>query len=125
MSRKKQRVALNKQKKQLRRKKRERQSRQLTPAKLSRKLTERLDDAYDLIRCGDYDEAEESLQKLDRRGTSYPEVVEAQMFLYQTTGDRENCCEAAERLTKLCPRDAEARIMYAQESMYCGRASIA
>ena len=125
MSRKKQRVALNKQKKQLRRKRRERLSRQRAPAKLSRKLTERLDDAYELIRCGDYDEAEELLQKLDRRGTSYPEVVEALMFLYQTTGDRENCCEAAERLTKLCPRDAEARIMYAQESMYCGRASIA
>jgi len=125
MSRKKQRVALNKKKKQLRRKKRERQSPRIAPAKLSRKLAERLDDAYDLIRYGDYDEAEESLQKLDRRGTSYPEVVEALMFLYQTTGDRESCCEAAERLTKLCPRDAEARIMYAQESMFCGRASIA
>lgn len=125
MNRKKQRVPINKQKKQLRRKKRERQSRQRAPAKLSRKLAERLNDAYDLIRCGDYDGAEESLQKLDRRGNSYPEVVEALVFLYQTTGDRENCCDAAERLTKLCPRDADARIMYAQESMFCGRASIA
>lgn len=125
MSGKKQRVAQNKQKKQLRRKKRERQNRQPAPAKLSRKQTERLDDAYELIRCGDYDEAEELLQNLDRRGASYPEVVEALMFLYQTTDDRENCCEAAERLTKLRPRDAEARIMYAQESMFCGRASIA
>jgi predicted Zn-dependent protease len=125
MRHKKQSVALNKQKKRLRQKQRERQSRQLAPAKLSRKLTERLGDAYDLIRCGDYDKAEELLQKLDRRGSSYPKVVEALMILYQTTGDRESCCEAAERLTKLCPRDAEARIMYAQESMYCGRASIA
>ncbi len=125
MSHKKQRVAQNKQKKQLRRRKRERNSRQPAPARLSRKLTERLDDAYELIRCGDYDEAEELLQQLDRRGASYPEVVEALMFLYQMTGDRETCCEAAERLTKLRPRDAEARIMYAQESMFCGRASIA
>jgi len=125
MSRKKQRAALNKRRKQLQRKKRQRQSRQLAPAKLSRKLTERLDDAYDLIRCGEYDEAEKALQKIDRRGTSYPEVVEALIVLYQATGDRESCCEAAERLMKLRPRDAEACILYAQESMYCGRASIA
>ncbi|REJ68213.1 MAG: hypothetical protein DWQ31_08780 [Planctomycetota bacterium] len=125
MSRNKQRVARNKRRKQLRRQQRERRSPQLAPAKLSRKLTERLDNVYDLIRWGDYDEAEESLQELDRRGTSYPEVVEALMLLYQATGDRESCCEAAERLTNLRPRDAEARIMYAQESMYCGRASIA
>ena len=125
MHRKKQRVARNKQKKQLRRKQRERQSRQTAPGQLSRMLTERLHDAYDLIHCGDYDEAEELLQKLDRRASSCAKVVEALVFLYRTTDDRERCCEAAERLMVLCPHDADARIMYAQQSMFCGRASIA
>ncbi len=124
MSRKNQH-ARNKQRKQLRRKQRERKTRQTRPAKLSSKLTERLDDACDLIRHGDYDEAEEMLKELDSRGRNHADVVEALMFLYQTTGDREGCCEAAERLTKLRPGDAEAHIMYAQESMFCGRASIA
>lgn len=125
MSGKKQRVARNRQKEHLRRKQSARRGGELAPAKLSRKLSERVEDAYDLIRRGDYDKAEELLLALDRRGSSYTEVVAALMVLYQNTGDHESCCGAAERLTKLCPHDVEARIMFAQESMHRGRTSIA
>jgi hypothetical protein len=41
------------QKKQLRQKQRARRSRQLAPAKPSRKMTGRLDNANEVIRCGD------------------------------------------------------------------------
>ena len=122
MSRRKKDVARSRQKKQLRRKNREQKNRRESPVTLSRKLGEQLDDAHDLIRYGKYEEAEQLLQKLDRRGTQYPEVVEALMCLYQETGDHESCCEAAERLTRLRPRDDDARIMFAQESMLCARA---
>lgn len=124
MSQKKQRVARNKQKKQLRRKQRVQQSRQMAPARLSHKIADRLDEAYDLIRNDRYDEATEVLLKLDSRG-NYANVVEALVFLYQTTGNHRACCEAAERLTKLRPQDPEARLIYAQEAMCCGWATIA
>jgi len=126
MARRKQDLARTRQKKLARRKERERYGRESAPiAKLSRKLGERLDEAYALIRRGNYASAEELLEKLDSRGTSYPEIVEAILFLYQTTGDHERSCQAAERLAKLLPRDPEARLMVAQESMFCGRVATA
>lgn len=126
MARRKQIVERNRQKKLERRRQRDRKSHGFAPiATMTRKMTERLELAYDLIQHRDYAKAEELLQKLDNRGTSYPQVVEALMFLYQTTKDHEKCCEAAKRLTILQPRDAEARLMYAQESMFRGHATIA
>jgi predicted Zn-dependent protease len=125
MSRRKKDVARSKQKKQLRRRNHEKKNHRASLVALPRKLGEQLDDAHDLIRYGKCEEAEQLLQKLDSRGTQYPEVVEALMCLYQETGDHESCCKAAERLTRLRPRDDDARIMFAQESMLCGRAAIA
>lgn len=126
MSRRKQTLERNKQKKLQRRKQRVRQHRGIaSPAKMSRKMTERLDEAYELLELGKFAEAEVLLQRLDSRGTSYPPVVEALVFLYQATQDHQQCCAAAKRLSTLLPRDAEAHLMYAQESMYCGRATIA
>ena len=61
----------------------------------------------------------------DQRYDRYPAVVEAQLCLYQTTENHERCCQAADRLAKLTPRDPDARLMYAQESMFCGRVGIA
>ncbi len=125
MSRGQRSFAKKKQKKLERRKQRERKTRRAPAVTLSRQLGERLGDAYDLIRRGDFAEAEKLLHQLDQRGKSCPEVVEALVFLYQTTRDRENCCHAAERLAELRPRDPEARLIFAQESMFCGRATIA
>ena len=126
MARRKQTLARSKQQKLQCRKQRDRKTRGSTSVvKMSRKMVERLDFAYHLIHNGDYAEAEETLQKLDSGSTSCPQVAEALMFLYQSTQDHERCCAAAKRLAVLHPRDAEAHIMYAQESMFCGRATIA
>ncbi|MEO8494642.1 MAG: tetratricopeptide repeat protein [Planctomycetota bacterium] len=126
MARDKQALDRNRQKKLQRRQQRERKGRGIASSiKMSSKMSERLDDAYDLIRSRHYVEAEELLKKLDSRGTSYPEVVEALVSLYQEMGDHEQCCQAAQRLASLRPRDPEAQLLYAQESMFCGRAVIA
>jgi Flp pilus assembly protein TadD len=118
--------ARNKLKQELLRKQHERKHRGVAPVKLSRKQTERLMEAYELIHRGEYEYAEQLLKKLDiQSGGNSAEIVEALVFLDQTRGNHESCCEAAERLMKLRPADAEAHIMYAQESMYCGRATIA
>jgi len=92
-------------------------ARQVTP-----KLADKGDKAYELIRVRRFAEAEQLLDRLDKR---YPAIVEAQLYLYQTTENHELCCQAADRLTKLTPRDPDARLMYAQESMFCGRIGIA
>ncbi|MBI2479399.1 MAG: tetratricopeptide repeat protein [Planctomycetia bacterium] len=126
MARRKQALERNRQKKLERRKQRERKPNQLAPiATMSRKMAERLDDAYDLLDQRRYAYAEELLRKLDDRRTSYPQVVEALMFLYQSTKDHQGCREAAKRLMVLQPRDPEAQLMYAQESMFCAYATIA
>jgi len=95
-------------------------ARQVTP-----KLAEKVDEVYDLIDIRRFDEAEQLLDRLMKRYDAYPAVVEAQLFLYQTTKNHERCSEAADRLAKLTPRDPDARMMYAQESMFCGRVGIA
>ncbi|MDA1051185.1 MAG: hypothetical protein O3C40_11990 [Planctomycetota bacterium] len=126
MARRKQALERSRRKKLERREQRDRKPSGLAPiAKMTRKMAERLDDAHDLIHRRDYAEAEELLRRLDDRGTSYPQIVEALMFLYQETRDHASCCAAAKRLTVLQPRDPEALVMYAQESMFCGHATIA
>ncbi|MFV1966220.1 MAG: tetratricopeptide repeat protein [Pirellulaceae bacterium] len=91
-------------------------ARQVTP-----KLADEVDKVYDLIRVRKFAEAEQQLDRLDKRYDRYPAIVEAQLYLYQATEDHERCCQAADRLVKLTPRDPDARRMYAQESMSCGR----
>ncbi|MCA9122966.1 MAG: tetratricopeptide repeat protein [Planctomycetaceae bacterium] len=126
MSRRRQAVERTKQEKLKRRQQRVQKFREtVSRTKLSYKMSERLDEAYHLIQDGEFAEAEALLRRLDNRGTSYPQIVEALMFLYQSTQDHERCCEAAKRLTIVTPRDPEAHLMYAQESMYCGRITIA
>jgi tetratricopeptide (TPR) repeat protein len=95
-------------------------ARQATP-----KLADKVDEVYDLISDRRFADAEQLLDRLGKRYDRYPAVVEAQVFLYQTTGNHERCCEAAGRLLQLTPRDPDARLMYAQESMLCGRVAIA
>ena len=95
-------------------------ARQVTP-----KLADKVDKVYDLIRVRRFAEAEQLLDRLEKRYDRYPAVVEAQLYLYQTTENHERCCQAADRLAKLTPRDPDARLMYAQESMFCGRVGIA
>lgn len=95
-------------------------ARQVTP-----KLAAKLDTVYDLIRLRRFAEAEQVLDGMGQRYDRYPAVVEAQLCLYQAIGDPERCCQAADRLAKLTPRDPDARLMYAQESLFCGRLGIA
>ena len=95
-------------------------AKQITPL-----LADQVDNAYDLIDAGDFAEAEQLLDRLDKRYGGSPAIVDARMYLYQSTGDHERCCQAAKRLAGLAPRDAGARLMYAQESMFCGRIAIA
>jgi tetratricopeptide (TPR) repeat protein len=95
-------------------------ARQLTP-----KLADKVDDVYDLIHVRKFDEAEELLDRLNKRCDAYPALVEARLFLYQATENHECCCQAAKQLANLTPRDPDARLMYAQESMFCGRIGIA
>ena len=115
--------------KQLERKRRreKRETRNPTPLarQLTRKLADKVDNAYDLIHVRKFAEAEKLLDHLNKRYDRYPALVEAQLYLYQTTENHERCCEAAEQLGKLTPRDSDARLMYAQESMFCGRIGIA
>ncbi len=122
----------NKQKKLQRRRQREKQrtkgqkryslslAQQPTP-----NLAQKVADACELIDLGKYDEAKQLLDRLLPRHRSSPAVVEAQIYLYQATDDHQGCSQAAGRLAKLTPRDPDARLMYAQESMYCGRVGIA
>jgi predicted Zn-dependent protease len=100
------------------------QKRHSTP--LARQVTSKLaDQAYDLIGARRFAEAEQLLDHLDKRYARYPAVVEAQIYLHPTTEYHERCCQAASRLAKLTPHAPEARVMYAQESMFCGRIGIA
>jgi len=116
----------NKQKLLKRRRQRDRHRGEFAPrATLSRKMADQLGDAYDLIGRGDFGAAEQLLRALDARATNCPEIVEALYFLYQATRDHEKSCIAAERLARLLPDDPEAPLIYAQESMQCGRAVVA
>ncbi len=114
-----------KQRKQRRQKDREKRSRQLAGPTLSRKLSERVDLAYELAEEGQLDEAAELLERIDRRGVEYYQVVEALLFVSQQRKDHLRSYELADRLTVLRPRDAEARLMFAQESLHCDYATIA
>ncbi len=95
-------------------------ARQVTP-----QLADKIDGIYHLIRARKFAEAEQVLDGMGQRYDRYPAVVQAQLFLYQATEDHQRRCQAADRLAKLTPRDPDARLMYAQESMFCGRIGIA
>jgi tetratricopeptide (TPR) repeat protein len=103
------------------------QKRHSTPLarQVTSKLADQVDKVYDLIGVRRFAEAEQLLDHLDKRYARYPAIVEAQIYLHQTTENHERCCQAASRLAKLTPRAPEARVMYAQESMFCGRIGIA
>jgi tetratricopeptide (TPR) repeat protein len=89
------------------------------------KLADKVDDAYDLIGAGQFAEAEQLLDRLEKQYHRYQAITEAQLYLYQTSENHECCCQTAKRLANLTPRDPDARLMYAQESMFCGRIGIA
>jgi tetratricopeptide (TPR) repeat protein len=118
-----------KKQKRLDRRRRVEKKQKRNPAPLARevtpKLADKIDDSYELIQERKYVEAERLLDCLYKRYSRYPAVVEAQVYLYQATEDHESCCRAASRLAELTPRDPDARLMYAQESMFCGRIGIA
>ena len=121
----KQGSARNERKKQERRRKRDLRKREVAPTKLSRKLLDRLDEAYSLIQSRDFAEAETLLKPLDRPGSGNVEVLEVLLFLYQKARQHEKCCDVAERLMKLNPRDPSAHMVFAQATMYTGRVAIA
>lgn len=105
---------------------RRRQRRKQAPAKeLTPKLAEKIDDVYKLIERRRFLEAEQKLDRLVKRYSRYPGVLHAQVYLYQETKNHESCSQAARRLIKLTPRDPDARLMYAQQSIFCGRLGIA
>lgn len=123
------RSQLSKTRKQQQKKKRQqdrdKKNRQVTASKPSRKLSERIDYAQDLIEQGQLDEARELLTQIDQRSTAYYEVVQPLLFIAQQQRDHNQCCALAGRLAELRPRDPSARIMFAQESMHRGRAAVA
>lgn len=110
-----------------RRRRRDNQRRSSTPLvrSIPSKLADKIDDFYNLIHVRRLSEAEQLVDRLDKRYGGHPAVVEARLFLYQETEDHERCCQAANRLAKLTPGDPDPRLMYAQESMFCGRVGIA
>ena len=122
-----QRHERNKAKKLERRRHRENRAHKPTPLvqEPSAKLAEKINDAYNLIHEGAFARADELLEGLVERYRRCPAVYEAQLYLYQTVSDRSHCAAVAKRLMELVPRDPDARIMYAQESMVCGRLAIA
>lgn len=89
------------------------------------KMDLRIDLAHQLIDDGDYEEAEVLVDELIKRKPRNTGVIRAQISLGQAIGDHEAACIAAGRLMLLSPDDPEAVVMYAQESMFCGRASLA
>ncbi len=113
--------------KELQRRRRLDKQRNATPLakELTPKLAEKVEAVYDLIHNHEFAEAEASLKRLAGRYDRYPAVIEAQVFFYQEVKDHEGCSQAARRLMKLTPRDPDARMIYAQESMFCGRIAIA
>jgi tetratricopeptide (TPR) repeat protein len=118
----------NKQRKLERKRRREKhEKRNSTPLdrQPAAKLAAKIDDAYDLIQVRKFAAAEELLDRLKKRCDPFPALVEAQLYLYQTIENHERCCEAAKQLAELTPHDPDARLMYAQESMFCARIGIA
>jgi tetratricopeptide (TPR) repeat protein len=93
--------------------------------KLPRNLAERLENARALIERGRYIEAEQAMEELDRRDSHHPDILSGLVYLYQQMKDHDQCCRAVYRLLKLQPYDPETHLMYAQESMFCGRLAIA
>ncbi len=90
----------------------------LSSGKLSGKQLRRLDEAHKLVENRQFQEAQASLERLDsEHGGSHAVILEALVHLYQTSGDHEACCEAAERLTNLQPNDPQAKIVFAQEAL--------
>lgn len=89
----------------------------------SSNLHSRLSKARELIHRGSYLEAKELLDGLDN-GKIAP-VLELKMLLSQSTNDHESCSRTAQGLMHLEPDNPDALLMYAQESMYCGRVTIA
>jgi tetratricopeptide (TPR) repeat protein len=116
-----------KQKKLNRRKKRVKraQSRQHVMLEPSNKVARKLIQCYDLIEEGDFLHASSILDRLLPHNSRVPDVIETQIALYQEMGDHERCSAAAKRYLQLAPKIPEAWLTYAQESMFCGRASIA
>jgi tetratricopeptide (TPR) repeat protein len=91
----------------------------------SAKVSRKLEEVYELIEDGDFDEAELIINRLDKRYSQIPAVIETQLYLYQELDDHEQRCLAAKQLMKLTPNDPDSVIMYAQQSLICGGASIA
>ena len=90
--------------------------------KLSPRLAAKLARAHELIDSGDFDDAGELLNHLAMQKPDLAAVVDTQLYLYQQTQDHKACCEAARKLMLLTPHDPDAVMMYAQESLFCGRA---
>jgi tetratricopeptide (TPR) repeat protein len=128
MGRKKKDVARDRQKQLARRKKLQNKRgapREFISAQPTRKMLERLSDAYELIRCRRFSDAEEVLARLDQPKSSYADVAEAYVCLYQETNEHEKCCAVAEHWMRMRPRQPEAKMIFAQESLFCSRTAIA
>lgn len=125
MAARKNNLARNRHKLLPRRRRRDRQNRGLSLAQLSRSQFMQLADAKAAIESGDFDRAEELLQKLDAHRSNIPEVFDALAYFCQETEDHHACCNAARRLMRLRPNDPDVCVLYAQESAFCGRIGIA
>lgn len=91
----------------------------------SLRLEELIDKANYLIRERHYEEAEQILQREDRRKRNCPEILDSLIYLYQSMQDHVNMARTAERLVRVQPRNPEAWIMMAQGYIFSMRVPMA
>lgn len=87
------------------------------------KSQEKIDLAYRLINRKDYETAEEILESFQGRRSA--QVEEAWVYFCQSIDDNERGSWHASKLLNLRPGDVDAQMMFAQFSMFCGRACVA
>ncbi len=98
----------------------------LPSSNLSSKEFRRLEKAHELIYDGRFQLAQQELEGINTgRSSSNPDVLEALMEVYQELGNHDRCCEVAERLTVLRPNDPLAKVIFAQELMFCNSPALA
>ncbi|MEM7314296.1 MAG: hypothetical protein AAF497_14195, partial [Planctomycetota bacterium] len=94
-------------------------------AKVTPRQAEKLKVAYHMMEEGDFDNAKLMLDRLAHSQPRSIAVAQMQLDLYQRMENTERCCVVARRLMRLTPKDYMPFAVYAQSSMFCGRASIA
>jgi predicted Zn-dependent protease len=91
---------------------------------LSRRQSEDLYDAVEMLENEEYDEAEGILLQLNSKGV-FVEVIELLTSLYLESRQFRKALDQASRLRQLCPNDPTVRFRYATTSMFNGFAGIA